>query len=326
MGLGGTKQITTGIGTACWLIRDDDRALHKFILPNIRFIPNNPICILSPQCLADDLQDKYHKGTGKMTTAGEMVLFWEGRWYKWTICHHPHSKCPLSATEPGINAAHQFMQVWNDCRGSVRVDIRSRPPMVLQMLAPKQPANLIAFLSSMDLQLDDTSTAMADSNNTSITSTMTYNKGHEDELNALSMPNLLRGQRRMIPPSKEIHPETRELSSQVNKEVLAKLDAIKTQAEQASTPLTEAQRALMSLHERLGHADMATLQQWAKGNKFPNKPASIKNCPLPRCSGCLFAKAQCKSWRSRTKPAGIRATSLTPGSTVHVDQLEVTTP
>jgi hypothetical protein len=182
-----------------------------------------------------------------------MVLFWQGRQYKQTIHHHPHSKCPLSATEPGINAAHQFMQVWNDCRGSVRVDIRSRPPTLLQMLAPKPPANPIAFLSSMDLQLNDTSTAMADSNDASITSTMTYNKGHKDKLNVLSMPNLSRGQCRVILPSKEIHPETRELSSGVNKEVLAKLDAIKTQAEQASTPLTEAQRALMSLHERLGH-------------------------------------------------------------------------
>jgi hypothetical protein len=108
---------------------------------------------------------------------------------------------------------------------------------------------------------------------------------------------------------------------------LAKLDAIKIQAEQALAPLTEAQRALMSLHERLRHADMATLQQWANGNKFPTEPASIKNCPLPRCSRCLFTKAQYKSWCSRTEPAGIRATSLTPGSsTVHVDQLEVTMP
>jgi hypothetical protein len=131
----------------------------------------------------------------------------------------------------------------------------------------------------------------------------------------------------VVPPSKETHPKMRELSSQVNKDVLAKLDAIKIKAEQASAPLTEAQRALMSLHECLRHADIATLQQWAKGrNKFPTKPASIKNCPLPRCSRCLFAKAQCKSWFSRTEPAGIRATSPTPGSTVHIDQLKVTTP
>jgi hypothetical protein len=327
MGLGGTKQDTTGIGTIRWLIQDDDRALHEFILPNVWFIPSNPICILSPQRLAEDLQDKYHKGTGEMTTAGEMVLLWDGRWYKQTIHHHPHSKCPLLPTEPGINAAHQIMHVWNDClpRESMRVNTRSRPSTLLQMLAPKPPANPIAFLSSMDLQLDNTSAAMADSKDTSITSTMTYNEGHEDELSALLMPNLLKRQCRVILPSKETHPKMRELSSQVKKDVLAKLDVIKIQAEQASAPLTEALRALMSLHECLGHADMATLQQWAKGNKFPNEPASIKNCPLPRCSGCLFAKAQRKSWHSRTEPAGIRATSPTPpGSTVHVDQLEVT--
>jgi hypothetical protein len=198
--------------------------------------------------------------------------------------------------------------------------------MLLQMLAPKLPTNPIMFLSSMDLHLDDTSAATADSDNASIMSTMTYNEGHEDELTALSMPNRSRGQCRVILPSEETHPKMRELSSQVNKDVLAKLNTIKIQAEQAAPPLTEVQRALMSLHEHLGHADMATLQQWAKGNKFPNKPALIKSCALPRCSRCLFAKAQHKSWRSRTEPVGIRATSATPGGTVHVDQLEVTMP
>jgi hypothetical protein len=64
-GLGGKKQDTTGIGTVHWLIRDDDGALHKFILPNVWFIPSNPIYILSQLRLAEDLQDKYHKGTGK---------------------------------------------------------------------------------------------------------------------------------------------------------------------------------------------------------------------------------------------------------------------
>jgi hypothetical protein len=97
-GLGGPNQDTTGIGTVCWLIQDDNGALHEFILPNVWFIPSNPICILSPQCLAKDLQDEYHKGTGKMTMASEMVLFWDGRQYKQTICHHLCSKCPLLPT------------------------------------------------------------------------------------------------------------------------------------------------------------------------------------------------------------------------------------
>jgi hypothetical protein len=68
---------------------------------------------------------------------------------------------------------HQFMQIWNDClqHESVKVDTKSRPPMLLQMLAPKLPTNLIAFLSSMDLQLDDTSAATADSDDASTTST-----------------------------------------------------------------------------------------------------------------------------------------------------------
>jgi hypothetical protein len=159
---------------------------------------------------------------GEMTTAGKTVLFWEGRWYKQTIHHHARSKYPLLATKPGINTAHQLTQVWNDCLPceSMRVYIWSQPPMLIQMLAPKPPANPIAFISSMDLQLDNTSTAMADSNNASFMSTTTYNEGHNDELNALSMPNLLRGQHRVIPPSKGIHPEMRELSSQVTSQNL----------------------------------------------------------------------------------------------------------
>jgi hypothetical protein len=34
-GLSGMKQETTGIGTVRWLIRDDNGALHEFILPNV---------------------------------------------------------------------------------------------------------------------------------------------------------------------------------------------------------------------------------------------------------------------------------------------------
>jgi hypothetical protein len=79
--------------------------------------------------------------------------------------------------------------------------------MLLQMLAPKLPANPIAFLSSMDLQLDDTSAVMVDSNNASISSTMANNEGRKDEMDALSMPNLSRGQCRVVPPNEEAHPE-----------------------------------------------------------------------------------------------------------------------
>jgi hypothetical protein len=57
-GLGGMTQDMTGIGTVRWLIRDNDGALHEFILPHVQFIPSNPICILSPQCLGKDLQDE----------------------------------------------------------------------------------------------------------------------------------------------------------------------------------------------------------------------------------------------------------------------------
>jgi hypothetical protein len=97
---------------------------------------------------AEDLQDEYQKGTGKMTMAGEMVLFWDGRRYKQTIHHHPRSKCPLLPTEPGINAAHQFTQIWNNClpRKSMKVDTKSQPPTLLQMLAAKPPTNPITFL------------------------------------------------------------------------------------------------------------------------------------------------------------------------------------
>jgi hypothetical protein len=127
-GLGGTKQETTGIGTVRWLIRDNNGALHEFILPNIQFIPNNPICILSPQCLAEDLQDEYHKGTGEMMTVGKMVLFWEGRRYKRTICHHPCCKCPLV----GHRTRNQH---WT----SIHASLERLPPMRVRESQHKVP-------------------------------------------------------------------------------------------------------------------------------------------------------------------------------------------
>jgi hypothetical protein len=161
--------------------------------------------------------------------AGETVLFWDGRQYKQTICHHLHSKCQLLPTEPGINAVHQFTQIWNDClpHECVKVNTKSQPPTLLQMLAPKLPTNPITFLSSMDLQLDDTSTATTDSED--IEHHDVQRRPQRRANRALNAQSLKR--------ATQSGPAKQRDTSQVNKDILAKLNAIKMQVEHKPQPL-----------------------------------------------------------------------------------------
>jgi hypothetical protein len=62
-------------------------------------------------------------------------------------------------------------------------------------------------------------------------------------------------------------------------DVLAKLDAIKIQAEQPLAPLKEAQRALMSLYECLGHTEGHTTTM-GKGEQVPNQTSLDQELPV----------------------------------------------
>ena len=85
----------------------------------------------------------------------------------------------------------------------------------------------------------------------------------------------------------------------------------------------EAEAQLYHLHVRLGHLPFAQIQQGARDGIFPRY---LANCRVPKCPGCLFAKAKRKQWRFKGPYGHIGNKATQPGDCVSVDQLECKTP
>ena len=78
----GSKQLST-VGTVEWKIQDDSGKTHTFTIPNVYYAPELPWRLLSPQVLAQVLND--NQGTGCLTLGQRMELFWHKHKYKKTI-------------------------------------------------------------------------------------------------------------------------------------------------------------------------------------------------------------------------------------------------
>ena len=60
--------------------------MHKFLIPNLYYVPHGGVCLLSPQHWVQTRRDtKPRQGTGETTDAEKCVLFWEQWRYTWTL-------------------------------------------------------------------------------------------------------------------------------------------------------------------------------------------------------------------------------------------------
>ena len=68
-------------GMIKWHLEDDQGLVHVMIIRGAYLIPDAPTCILSPQHLAQQVDDHYprEEGTGALTTSKNITLFWAQR-------------------------------------------------------------------------------------------------------------------------------------------------------------------------------------------------------------------------------------------------------
>ena len=80
---------------------------------------------------------------------------------------------------------------------------------------------------------------------------------------------------------------------------------------------------LLHYHRRFGHISFTRLRWMAKLGIIPSR---LRNCDIPLCSACMYAKATRKPWRG--KPTGEKdpTQARSPGEWVSVDQLVSPTP
>ena len=346
-GFGGSLTRTSGKGTVRWTVEDDNHVLHEFTIQDVAYVPSNPLRLLSPQQLARQIGDKYKYGTGEVTFGNATVLFWCNRKYSKTVPHHSMTRCPMMSTAQGISNAQSFFANWNYCFSSqaIPTDCATKSPSYFDQLEyppgihPLSPAPDDSSASSDD----DGSDADSVCSNVTYTAPSTL-----PPTTTPVLPPQVFDAHRVLGPSlrvatlrtRETAPETRETPTRTRESPTAPtaaapaldatdkkvLDDIKTAAQEAAQPLTDAQRELLSMHHRLGHAHMDQIQQWAKQGRIPKLSSAARTCTVPRCCDCLYAKAQKRAWRTRKPPGQLRREDSKPGSRVSVDQLEVTTP
>ena len=95
--LGIGKATSTSVGTAKWLIVDDQGRRHTLIIPGTRFQEELPFRLLSPQHVAQVLKDPQ---TSCLTTMDKVIFVWgEGKW-KRTLPLHKSSNVGLMWSAP----------------------------------------------------------------------------------------------------------------------------------------------------------------------------------------------------------------------------------
>ena len=80
---------------------------------------------------------------------------------------------------------------------------------------------------------------------------------------------------------------------------------------------------LLRYHRQFGHISFSRLQQMADIGVIPKR---LKDCRVPMCSACLYAKATKNKWRGKQKYTYKPKDIVSPGELISVDQLESPTP
>jgi hypothetical protein len=94
--------------------------------------------------------------------------------------------------------------------------------------------------------------------------------------------------------------------------------------EEEDTQPTNKAAELPRYHQRFGHISFGKLQLMAKTGIIPSR---LRDCPVPVCSACVYAKATKRQWQSKTRANWDKADKPTrPGQVVLVDQLVSPTP
>ena len=111
-GFGGSKVYNVKIGTIIWRWEDDEGKIHKFTIPNLYYVPDGNVRLLSPQhwaktqYLSIKMNERY--GTMSQTTDKNITLFWNKKKNKLTVPLSKESNVGSFHLAPGFNKFMAF--------------------------------------------------------------------------------------------------------------------------------------------------------------------------------------------------------------------------
>jgi hypothetical protein len=103
-----------GTGMFKFHIEDDKGGVHLIKIPNIKYVPNLTVCLLSPHHWAQEVKDHYPvpKGTKMDTNDKALTLIWNQCRHRRTIPYHPLTNTPSFHTAPASRTYHAFVALF----------------------------------------------------------------------------------------------------------------------------------------------------------------------------------------------------------------------
>ena len=92
-----------GTGTVRWRITDDTGKIHTLTIENVLYVPDSPMCMISPHHWGQEANDHYpmKEGTRGITQSKNIIFEWNQRKYQMTIPLCPSNNTGIFMSAPG---------------------------------------------------------------------------------------------------------------------------------------------------------------------------------------------------------------------------------
>lgn len=281
-GFGGERTYKVWTGTIHWTWDDDNGKQHKMVIPNAYYVPDGGVRLLSPQHWAQQRSGKDRQGGAGSTTMGTHVELF-----------------------------------WNnrDSRRTVPIDLTGNNVATFRLSSGYNRFAAYCMETGLDNEVYQKNPLTIDE------TTMISDDDSDDDPETESEDES-QGETPDPAPDEESISDSQPRQFDLNGPTTAQdkhqhLPTVITDEEdrQGETPAAE----LLRIHYDFGHTSFSKLQQMAKHGVIPYR---LRNCAVPVCSACQYAKATRRPWRSRSiKDRAMDQVPTEPGQIIAIDQL-----
>ena len=300
-----------GYGTIQIKVYDDDGRLHTFRIHNVLYVPQAPMNLLSPQKWIGGMRtsERIKRGAMMISLDDVTLLLWGQRKFLKTIHISPEMGLPLLAFNESLaltkgltNISYPICQ---PCRHAYLQTSKAIPlPNIIEDDDGNTPSiHQIPEASEQRVQIVPLDDSEDDSS---------YSHIEDSEL---------------VAPEGELIDNTDQSSTtdnhgDIDPPLLPQLDV--TQEDELlkaiQAPLSNDQKELMVIHQRLKHLPEKYLHRLAQKGVIPKRLGKVT---LPPCPACILGKQHRRPWRRKGQRKSIRKKSQSrAGEGTSVDQLE----
>lgn len=278
----------TKMGTAWWLIKDDNGVVHSFLIQETYYNCKTPCRLLSPQHWSQTQQNGY--GTWCAMHHDLVKLFWKSNTKARMILLDKSSNVAYLQSAPAHSSFNSFCA------------------KISEVSSPINESELLAMPAVVPTISDDEETTVDDnSDEDSLDNEPIMTSAHPD------LPAETFGKR-----------VASEATTEDRMEFSLEGVTLNRIPEDPQVQYDTPQAELLAWHYQLGHLPFAWIKSMAERGYLP---ARLGKCKAPRCAACMFGKAMHRAWRMRAPVNAFSPPPVTaPGNVIGINQLVSSTP